>query len=184
MSQPTRDAKGGELKQGVRTPFDDFRKARRAYQRFVEAGIEDPPRSPEKVAVGGMFLGRASWVEQMRERLADEPTDINVPQRKGLAWRPTRAEIVRQVKEHFGADCSSDLTRVRRHGNDARVAAIYLIRRLTDEKVTTLAKQFGGVSVAAISKLLSRAELRREEDPNWDGLLEELERKCRKDAPA
>ena len=140
----------------------DLRNARRAYQRFVEAGIEDPPRSPEKVAVGGMFLGRVSWVEQMRERLADEPTDINVPQRKGLAWRPTRAEIVRQVKEHFGADCSSDLTRVRRHGNDARVAAIYLIRRLTDEKVTTLAKQFGGVSVAAISKLLSRAELRRE----------------------
>ncbi|HUG69588.1 MAG TPA: hypothetical protein VMM76_17685, partial [Pirellulaceae bacterium] len=44
---------------------------------------------------------------------------------------------------------SEELRQVRRHGNDARVATVYLIRRLTDEKVTTLAKQFGGVSVAA-----------------------------------
>jgi len=87
------------------------------------------------------------------------------------------------VQDHFRADFS-DLTQVRRHGQEARVAAVYLVRRLTDEKVTTLAKQFGGVRVAAISKWLSRAELRREADQSWNGLLEELERKCRKKAVA
>jgi len=125
----------------------------------------------------GLFLGRSSWVEQMRKRLAEEPDDANVPQRKRLAWRPTEAEIVRVVQDHLGVG-SEELRQVRRHGNDARVATVYLIRRLTDEKVTTLAKQFGGVSVAAISKLLSRAELRRQEDPHWKNLLEELESKC------
>jgi len=159
----------------------DLRKARRAYQRFVEAGIEYPPASPERLAVGGLFLGRASWVDPMRKRLADEPEDVNVPQRKRLTGRPTRAEIVRQVQDHFRADFL-DLTQVRRHGNEARVAAVYLVRRLTDERVTTLAKPFGDVSVAAISQLLSRAELRREADRSWNGLLEDLERKCRKTA--
>jgi putative transposase len=156
----------------------DVRNARRAHQRFVEAGIEDPPTSPVKSAVGGVFLGQAAWVEQMRKQLADEPEDANVPQRKRLAWRPTRAEIICLAQDHFGVG-SSELSQVRRHGNDARTATVYLIRRLTDEKVTALAKQFGGVSVAAISKLLSRAELRRQEDSQWNSLLEELERKCR-----
>ena len=65
-----------------------------------------------------------------------------------------------------------------------RVGDTSFTQRLTDEKVTNLAKQFGGVSVAAISKLLSRAALRREEDQNWNGRLDELERKCRKNAAA
>jgi REP element-mobilizing transposase RayT len=157
---------------------NDLRNARRAYRRFVEQGIEDPPTSPVKAAVGGVFLGAASWVEQMRERLADEPEDANVPQRKRLAKRPTGLEIVRVVQDHFGVGLS-DLIQARRHGNDARAAALYLIRRLTDEKVTRMAEQFGGVSVAAISKLLSRVESRHREDPPWNGLLEDLERKCR-----
>ena len=111
----------------------------------------------------------------MRERFAGEPADANVPQRQRLAWRPTKSRIVRLVENQFGAD-PSDLQRVRRHGNDARTAAVYLIRRLTDEKRTTLAGEFGGVSAAAISKLLSRAESRRQQDPDWDRLLDNLER--------
>jgi len=161
----------------LREHSKDLRNSRRAYRRFVESGIENPPASPVNLAVNGLFLGRTSWVDQMRKRLADEPEDANVPQRKRLAWRPTQTDIVRVVQDHFGAG-SEDLKQVRRHGNDARIAAVYLIRRLTNEKVTKLAEQFGGVSVAAISKLLRRAELRRQEDTPWNGLLEELERKC------
>jgi REP element-mobilizing transposase RayT len=155
----------------------DLRNARRAYLRFVERGIKDPPNSPLNSAVGGIFFGQASWVERMCERLAEEPADANVPRRQRLAWRPTKTATVRLVKDQFGAD-PSDLQRVRRHGNDARTAAVYLIRRLTDEKVITLAEEFGGVSAAAISKLLSRAESRRAEDPAWDRLLDKLEREC------
>ncbi len=161
----------------LREHSKDLRNARRAYQRFVEAGIAEPPISPVKSAVGGLFLGRSSWVEQMRKELAEEPEDAKVPQRRRLAWRPAEADILRVVQDHFGAG-PRDLKQIRRHGNDARVAAVYLLRRLTDKKVTTLAQQFGGVSVAAISKLLSRAESRRGEDPHWNSLLEELELQC------
>ena len=93
----------------------DSRNARRAYQRFVENGIVDPPSSPVEAAVGGVFLGKSSWVEQMRERLADEPDDANVPQRKRLAKRPTEEEIVRLVQDHFGVGLP-DLNQARRHG--------------------------------------------------------------------
>jgi len=76
----------------LREHSKDLRNSRRAYRRFVESGIENPPASPVNLAVNGLFLGRTSWVDQMRKRLADEPEDANVPQRKRLAWRPTQTD--------------------------------------------------------------------------------------------
>ncbi len=161
----------------------NLRTARRAYQRFVEQGIDDPPSSPLEAAVGGCFIGTSAWVEEMRERLADDAEDGNVPQRRRLAWRPSPAQIIRVVRGHFGVT-TSELNEIRRHGNDARVAAVYLMRRLTDEKVTSLAERFGGVSAAAISKLIARAEFRRNEDAKWNRLLAKLEKQCQSQRPS
>ena len=155
----------------------NLRNARRAYQRFVEQGIRNPPTSPLEAAVEGVFLGKTAWVEAMRERLAKEPEDGNVPLRKRLAWRPTAVEIVRVVRDHFNVP-SSTFDAVRRHGNDARVAAIYLLRRLTDQTVSATAEQFGGVSAAAISKVVKCADSRRNDDPKWNRLLAQLEGQC------
>ena len=57
---------------------------------------------------------------------------------------------------------------MRRHRNEARVAAIYLVRRLTDQTVWAAAEQFGGASVAAISKVVQRAAPRSDDDPKWN----------------
>ncbi len=160
----------------------DLRNARRAYQRFVEQGVENPPPSPLKAAVEGVFLGKTAWVEEMRERLATEPGDSNVPLRKRLAWRPTAVEIVQVVRDHFHAT-TTDFEAVRRRGNDARVAAIYLVRHLTDQTVTATAGQFGGVNAAAISKVVKRADARRNEDPKWNRLLAQLEKQCTSKRP-
>ncbi len=67
---------------------------------------------------------------------------------------------------------------MRRHRNEARVAAIYLVWRLTDQTVSATAEQFGGVSVAAISKVVKRADSRRNDDPKWNRLLAKLEKQC------
>jgi len=151
--------------------------ARRAYRRFVEQAIDVPPTSPLKEAAGGVFLGRTAWVDAMRERLAEEPGDRNVPLRKRLAWHPSPADILRTVRRHYGVR-TTVFSEVRRHNNEARVAAIYLVRRLTDQKVTALAEQFGAVSAPAISKVILRAESRRNEDPKWNRLLGKLEKQC------
>ena len=62
----------------------------------------------------------------------------------------------------------------RRHGNDGRLAAIYLARRVTDEAVGAIGECFGGVSAAAISKTVARVESRLREDPDWARRLEKL----------
>ena len=62
----------------------------------------------------------------------------------------------------------------RRHGNDGRLAAIYLARRVTDEAVGAIGEHFGEVSAAAISKTVARVESRLREDPDWARRLAKL----------
>ena len=63
----------------------------------------------------------------------------------------------------------------RRHGNDVRLAALCLCRRLTAERVASLAARFGGVSSSAITKAVTRSQNRRSIDPNWDRHVSQLE---------
>jgi chromosomal replication initiation ATPase DnaA len=72
------------------------------------------------------------------------------------------------------------LQRARRHGNDARTAALYLARECAAIPVTKLAHQFGQVSVSAVSKLLRQASRRRDQDPGWNRQLRALERALRR----
>ena len=148
----------------------DLSRARLAYRRFVEAGLREPPKSPVAAAVGGMFLGSIEWVESWRRHLAAEPVQEGVPARRELAWRPTLQDVSKVVSEAFGVELA-ELCASRRHGNEARLAAIYLARQVTDEPVGVIGKHFGGVTMAAISKTVARVESRRQEDPTWDHRL-------------
>jgi putative transposase len=147
--------------------------ARSAYRRFVEAGLREPPKSPLAAAVGGMFLGSVEWVDWWRRRLAAEPVREDVPLQRELAWRPTLEDVAGAVSEAFGVELA-ELCESRRHGNEARSAAIYLARRVTDEAVGVIGTYFGGVSMAAICKTVARAENRRQEDRAWDRRLGKL----------
>ena len=87
-----------------------------------------------------------------------------------------------QVETAVCAACavaSAELSAVRRHGNDARMAAVYLARECAALPVTQLAQHFGPVSASAISKLLRQAARRRQQDRRWDRLLSSLERNLR-----
>ena len=148
--------------------------ARRAYRRFVEAGIDQSLKSPFKSAYGGMLLGSESWIEKMRSMLASEHDDPNVPARRRLAGGVDSSMILKAVAEHFQAS-PEVFTLIRKRNNDARSAAIYLNRKLTSESVGHLADRFGGVSIAAISRTVSRAEARRVDDRRWDRLLKQFE---------
>jgi chromosomal replication initiation ATPase DnaA len=120
-----------------------------------------------------MFLGSAEWVEWWRRRLAAEPVRENVPAQRKLAWRPTLEDVAWIVSEAFSVELA-ELCVSRRHGNEARSAAIYLARQVTDEPVGMIGKYFGGVSMAAISKTVARVDRRRQEDRTWDRRLAKL----------
>jgi len=151
----------------------DCSQARRAYRRFVEAGLSQSPASPLEAVVGGMFLGSGEWVDRWRRRLALEPLREGVPAHRQLAWRPPLADIVAAVSEAFDVEPAQVLVS-RRHGNEARSAAIYLARRVADEAVGAIAQYFGGVTSAAISKVVARVEDRRGGDRAWDRRLAKL----------
>jgi REP element-mobilizing transposase RayT len=151
----------------------DRSRARAAYRRFVEAGLSQSLASPLEAAVGGMFLGSSAWVEWWRGRLAEEPVEKEVPLRRQLAWRPGVEDVIRAVAQAFGVK-EAEVLLSRRHGNDARLAAIYLSRQVTDEGVGAIGRRFGGVSTAAVSKTVARMEKRRGEDRQWDRRLARL----------
>ena len=74
-----------------------------------------------------------------------------------------------------GVDKSESFAKRARY-NDARAADLYLIRKLCGVSATQLAQQYGGVSQAAISKTVQRAENRREEERRWSQRLSCLEK--------
>jgi putative transposase len=151
----------------------DRSRARAAYRRFVEAGLLQPLPSPLEAAVGGMFLGSSAWIEWWRRDLAREPARKAVPLQRQLAWRPGVDDVIAAVAQTFAVEAAVVLVR-RRHGNDARLAAIYVARRVTDEGVGAIGRRFGGVSTAAISQTVARMEKRRGEDRQWDRRLAKL----------
>jgi REP element-mobilizing transposase RayT len=77
-------------------------RARAAYRRFVEAGLQTPPASPLAALVGGMFLGSSPWIE--RRRLAEEPVRQDVPAQRQLAWRPSIEHVVAAVSHAFDVE--------------------------------------------------------------------------------
>jgi hypothetical protein len=125
-----------------------------------------------------VLLGNPNWVDRMKARIEGGSPHRDVPARRLLAVHPT----LREVEEAVCAACEAepaDLSAVRRRGNDARMAAVYLARECAALPVTQLAHHFGAVSASAISKLLRQAALRRHDDRQWDQLLGRLERNFR-----
>jgi chromosomal replication initiation ATPase DnaA len=81
--------------------------------------------------------------------------------------------VIGTVSEAFGVE-PARLRVSRRHGNEARSAAIYLARQEIDTAVGAIRAYFSGVSAAAISKAVARVKTRRAEDRVWDLRLAEL----------
>ena len=97
---------------------------------------------------------------------------------KHLAWRPSPEQIESAVAEEFAVEPSQlFVKRIKNH--EARVAAIYLIRKLTSVPAKQMGERYGGVSRAVISKAVQRAEARRDEQRRWRQSLFRVEQSLR-----
>ena len=97
---------------------------------------------------------------------------------KRLAWRQSLEQIESAVAEEFGVE-PSQLFVKRLKNHEARGAAISLIHTLTCVPAKQLGERYGGVSQAAISKAVQRAEARRDEQRRWRQRLSRLEQSLR-----
>ena len=160
----------------LREVSQNRRRARNEYRRYVEAGLRTKIPSPLKDAVGKLLLGSADWVEKMQRQLGLTEEDPNLPELRRLAWRPSQDEVEHAVAEEFAVDVYQ-LHQKRVQRNEAREAALYLIRKLTSVPANQLATQYGPVSPSAISKTIQRAELRCQEQQSWNKRLRSLEKR-------
>ena len=81
--------------------------ARRAYARFVRAGVAEPPRSPFAAAVSGLVLGSQRFVEHVKGLVGQRAPDAALPQLAPFRCRPTLERIATTVAAHFGRDVAT-----------------------------------------------------------------------------
>ena len=142
----------------VLSEFDrDPSAARRAYARFVRAGVEQPPRSPFAEAVGGLLLGSEKFVARMRRLVSDQPPDAGLPELRQLRSRPSLCRIAEEVAGHFGHD-SADWQPGRRVDDASRAMAAYLARRRFGYSAREVAAALGYRGHGGVAGAVARIE--------------------------
>ena len=131
--------------------------ARRAYGRFVRAGISNPPPSPFAKTIGGLLVGSAAFVTQMRRMLQDRPNDAGLPQLRSLQPRPELQRIIEEVAAHFARD-PADWRVGKRVDDVSRALAAYLARRRFGYPGRQVAVALGYRSGSAVSNAIARIE--------------------------
>jgi putative transposase len=120
--------------------------AQRAYQRFVRDGIRGS--SPWEEVRGQIFLGSESFLKRMAKLLRGKPV-ANVPLAQTLPMRPTVKQVLQHVQAVYGV---SPKTLFRRTDAEAYHCAAWLLRRVANEPLKTVADRFG-VSPSRISHI-------------------------------
>ncbi|MEP6801197.1 MAG: transposase [Acidobacteriota bacterium] len=128
-------------------------RAQTAYRRFVAEGkgLPSPLAGVEKQA----FLGDEAFLEAAAQRVGDHRgADPEIPLRERRPAGPTLERIRGAVASEWGVT-AEELSRNR--GADAKMAAIYLSRRLTRLKVAEVGAAFH-VRSARVSNVVRRVE--------------------------
>ncbi len=135
----------------------NIEQARRAYRRFVTAGIAESPASPLKNAVGGLIVGGEAFALRIREMLEGRPTDSSVPALERLRPRPSLEVIASAVADVFEVD-RSRWTDGRRNDDASRAAAAFLARRRFGYRGREVATALGYGSHGGVTAAVRRIE--------------------------
>jgi REP element-mobilizing transposase RayT len=131
--------------------------ARRAYARFLRAGVVEPPPSPFAAAVGGLVLGSQRFVERVKGRVGSRPADAALPQLAPLRRRPPLEQIAAVAAAHFGQDAAT-WTPGSRCDDLGRAVAAYLARRCFGYSGKQVAEALGYRSHGGVCGALARVQ--------------------------
>lgn len=133
--------------------------ARRAYRRFVLAGVKSPPPSPLAGAVHGLIIGSDRFREKLRDLIDQRPGDAQLPQCKGLRDRPPLTDLGDAVRRYFGTE-PEKWSSGRRSDDLSRAMAAYLARQCYGYAATEVARWLGYRSHGSVAQALRRIESR------------------------
>lgn len=132
------------------------RDAERAYRRFVESGVKEPPTSPFRDAVDGWLLGSQAFVDRMRDRLQPPHHIDDVPRARRLC-RLDPISVIAATADHYGV--APDAFRAKRSGVAGRDLAAWLAAQLTSATQRELAPYFGLTHPDSIRNLTRRVDV-------------------------
>ncbi|MFV1967874.1 MAG: transposase [Pirellulaceae bacterium] len=128
----------------------------RAYRRYVEQGIREPPTSPFEKARYGWILGSAPFADRLRRMLLDQDEAQDVPLARLL--RGLDVSLVFQVvASHYGVDEAA--LRQRSRHTEPRSLAAWLAKRHTSATLSELAGALGLGCPQSVGNLTRRVEL-------------------------
>jgi len=137
---------------------------RKAWARFVAAGKSAP--SPLENVRRQAYLGDKRFVERAQSLLSSRDSGQRVQRRRRGAGDTSLARIQRVVAGEWGVS----VARLQRHGGEAKVAGLYLARKLTPLSNREIGEAFG-VGEARVS-----SAKREVEEGGRRGLLSRLEK--------
>jgi len=146
-----------------------LRVARRRYGRFLREGLTGNVPNPLADAVASTVLGSPSFVDRMRKWIG-RLSDRDVPDARRLRKVLSLDDVAAAVADAFGV-ARDALGQRGRHGNEARSAAIYLSRKLTDASGRQIGAYFGGVGPSAVSSMARKVPQDRKRKPQLNATL-------------
>lgn len=141
--------------------------AREVYRQFVSDGRGLP--SPFKEIRNQVYLGGAEFLRGIDLKLKGSRWDADIPREQRAPNPPSIDRIRKAVAQEFGVD---EAALSRRRGGEAKMAAIYLSRRLSGKKGFEIADAFG-VKPARVSNVVSEIEVGR--NKSFSRLVRRLE---------
>jgi REP element-mobilizing transposase RayT len=125
--------------------------ARRAYERFVAEGLDQP--SPWETLKGQVYLGSQIFHAHMKKRLSGKAPK-GVPRRQINPDRPSAQIVVRAVADAYGIKPAAAL---KRESGLAFKQSVYLLRRRANLSLREVA-EMAGVTIGRVAQIQSEIE--------------------------
>jgi REP element-mobilizing transposase RayT len=135
-------------------------KALKAYQAFIEEGIEGK-ENPLKKVEGGILLGGKEFKEKIRRLLDKREVDEEIPQIKRLRGEAQMDKVIKTCSSFYGKQQDDLLKRGKE--KPERQIGIYLSKILSGKKNVEIGKFFG-IKGPAVSGVMRTIEGRLEND--------------------
>jgi len=145
----------------------------RAYRKFVESGIEQPPENPLKAALEGWLLGSEEFLKRMKKLLSKPKQMDQVPKARKLSSL-NASDVISIVAEYFGTTAESFQTR--RTASVERDIAAWMAHRRTTSTLRELSGVFGLRHPDSVSNLIRRAEAAINQSANIANQIKHLDK--------
>ncbi len=149
----------------------DKKGARKKYKEFVEEGLRKKVEDPFKNVYGQVVLGGEEFREMIRGLLKGRNLTDGIVERQKFKEFPNAEVIIRAVARVFRVRVET-LNGKRQRGNQARMVAVYLVKRYSGLANGRVGQLFGGIHYSAVSKVAATLEQELAEDQRLKKLVE------------